>query len=99
MVAPRLLSWIEQQYGFSTVRIDSRQPTGLVSITVETSQSQVFSIICTALTQWNDVIDREANILPLFRSVTVFAEMLRPSTHQALYVRCNLTAMKHECTC
>ena len=86
MIGPRLLSWIEQQHGFSTVRIDSRQPTGLVSITVKAGQSQVFSIICTTLTQWNDVIDGEANILPLFRSVAVFAKMLCPSTHQALYV-------------
>lgn len=65
--------------------VNSRHMIGLAAIAVKTGQRQILDVVGAALCKRYDVIDGEANVLPLLIGVTVLTQTCGAFTHSVQY--------------
>jgi hypothetical protein len=66
MLTPNITARVKQWNLRPRIWLQDRSLVGLSSIAMETSQRQIIQGVCPALRERDDVIYREAHILPLF---------------------------------
>ena len=60
--------------------VNGDEAIGFAAITVKTCQRQVIERLPSTQSKRDDMIDSETYILPLFRGMAIFAQILRPLT-------------------
>jgi len=66
VLAPDMLTRIEERNIFSRITIQGRQPVRLPAIAMKTSQSQIVQGIASVPNEWDDMVYSKAHVLPLF---------------------------------
>lgn len=81
VVVPPVLTWVKEDNFLLRNRISGGDSVSFPAVAMKTCERQVIECISPTLRDRVDMINRESNILPLFRSVAVLTEAVRPLAH------------------